>query len=83
MDEFHTDHSFQQALFNRVDRVRFLHHDIDFSVACGGGSDSRRSTNSAKTQRQRVSIVDLIDSIFISFRSSDSQSKELVIAVEK
>jgi len=33
MVEFHTDHSFQQALCNRVDRVRFLHHDIDFSVA--------------------------------------------------
>lgn len=64
MDEFHTDHSFQKALFKRVDRVRFLHHDIDFSVAYGGSSDSRRSTNCAKTQRQPVSIVDLIDSTY-------------------
>ena len=40
MDVFHTTHSFQRALFNRVDRFRFLHHDIDFSVTYGGRSDN-------------------------------------------
>jgi len=64
MEEFHTDHSFQQALCSRADRVRFLHHDIDFSVAYGGSSDSRRRINCAKTQRQRVNIVDLINSSY-------------------
>jgi hypothetical protein len=59
MNEFHTDHSFQQALCSRVYRVWFLHHDIDFSVAYEGRSDGRRGIDFAKTQRQRVSIVDL------------------------
>jgi hypothetical protein len=49
-DELHTDHSFQQALCNRVDRVRVLHHDTDFSVAYGGRSDSRRRINCAKAK---------------------------------
>lgn len=50
MDEFHADHSFQQALCNTVDRARFLHHDIDFSVAYGGRSKSRRRLKCAKTK---------------------------------
>jgi hypothetical protein len=66
MDEFHTDHSFQQALCSRVDRIRFLHHDIDFSVAYGGRSGSRRCINCAKIQRQRFTIVDLINSTYFS-----------------
>jgi hypothetical protein len=63
MDEFHTDYSFQKELCNKVARVRSLHHDNDFSVAYGGCSDRRRHLNSAKTQRQLVSVGDFINSV--------------------